>query len=180
MPEPIQMEVLAASRGRFLETPKVSEAAWAALHKLIHFPTSNHFGRLMKKGHSQAGVFQGLSITIRFKVERFELLTLLPRLLPGHLQQITPDGLVTLSGPVLSLLNAWSDFKYLAFSQEWEELLKYIHAFNKTIAEEFPEDSLLALQALIDRKEALHVATQQDPQGIHTSTRQAGETPGQA
>jgi hypothetical protein len=176
------MEVLAASRGRFLKTPKVSEEAWVTYQRLLDDPEANNrFGRLVSRGWLPAGVFQGLSLTVRFKVTRLELLAHLPKLLPGHLQQASPDGVVTLSGPVIGLLTAWADFRYLAFSPEWNELRLYVCAFNKTIAEEFPEDSLLALQALIDRrKDANHVATQQDPQGIHTGSQQAGETPSQA
>lgn len=156
------MEVIAASRGRFLKTPKVSPDAHFLLSQAENIP----FHRIIQKGLAP-GVFQGLSITVRFKVERLEILTHLPRLLPGHLQEATPDGQVTLSGPVLSLLNAWGDIKHTAFGPEWEALMPYLHAFKKTIAKEFPEDSLPALQALIDRrKDATNEATAKHLEGV--------------
>lgn len=162
MYEPVHMEVLAASRGRFLKTPEVSQEAHSRLQQAETAPLF----KIIQKGLAP-GVFLGLSITVRFKVDRLEILTHLPRLLPGHLQGATPDGQVTLSGPVLSLLAAWGDITHIAFTPEWEALMPFIYGFNKTIAEEFPEDSLLALQALIDRrKDANHETTERNPPGI--------------
>jgi hypothetical protein len=156
MREPARMEVLAASRGRFLKTPKVSAEAQEQYLQILAKPSKAPFNRGLARGWLPPGVFSGLTITVRFRVERLELLANLPRLLPGHLQALTANGLVTITGPVLSLMAAWGDIRYLAFSPEWEELGAYLHGFNKTIAEEFPEDSLLALQALIDRKDAIN------------------------
>lgn len=162
MSEPVHMEVLAASRGRFLKTPEVSAEAHSRLRQAETAP----FFKIVQKD-LVPGVFLGLSLTVRFKVDRLEILTHLPRLLPGHLQGVTPDGQVTLSGPVLSLLAAWADITHLAFSPEWEALMPFANGFKKTIAKEFPEDSLLALQALIDRrKDATNEATAKHLEGV--------------
>lgn len=133
-----KFEVLAASRGRFLKTPLVSTEAF----KLVREGNSGILTGTLRG--LPPGLFQGLSVTISIDAPVVELLTI-AGLFPGHLQAIEQTGpfkfRCTFSGPVISLARAFLN----------DETKKYADAFSKVVAEEFPEDSLLNIQALLDQ-----------------------------
>lgn len=133
-----KFEVLAASRGRFLKTPLVSTDAF----KLVREGNSGILTGLVQG--LPPGLFQGLSVTVSVDAPIVELATI-QGLFPGHLLTIEQTGpfkfRCVFSGPVISLARAFLN----------DETKKYADAFSKVVAEEFPEDSLLNIQALLDQ-----------------------------
>ncbi|PTS86449.1 hypothetical protein DBR00_02520 [Pseudomonas sp. HMWF032] len=144
----------AASRGRFLRDPNVSEKAREYLVKSASAKKGTQLVQAIMECPA-SGLFRGLSLTVKLSWSIHELAHL-TNLLPFHLIQIRPqpEGLaaVTLSGPVQTMAAAlWDIQSEFPEGDLKERLSPLLWGFNQLLAQEFPEESLCAIQALLDK-----------------------------